>query len=935
MLDAQEALTAAADAAVAHLRDSEDVTDGKLRRKLWKTLSRHRPLPDPAETAGLPSGTRTLLDEYARALDRLARTEREARATFDAELPARRTALRDLASDERFQEAVWLSSPQMYDRGLRGYVASDVTTARTSRTRSLERQLAGYLQRVSAKNETTSFFGPINYGTFTTPAPAPLPNQSPHPTPTHAPSLHTEAPPRPEAPQPDAPTTDAPRAEPGAPLPGQNHAAGAFVVGGDEGRGGGAAPAHEPSLPTEASLTPEAPRSEAPTADAPRADPGALLLRGQGHGARTFAVEGEETRGGGAGVVVRRHAYVAYWVVRGLADRIAAEPDVRPHLRPRLSTLARLSPDGTAVTLVRTRTFALKGRAAALAPLVDGKRTATELARETGIPVAEVVAELDRLAKGRVVAFGVDLPVTEPRALEALRDRVAELPDDCPAREVWLSRLDGLRGLQEEFAASGFERRRELLEILERQIGELTGQDTRRAGGQLYADRLVITEECLGAVTPLHLGEDVLRLLTDELAPVLDLLAAEAVRVHAHLTATALNGLNLAEGDRLPLPAYLAHSWPTTLTPPSPAPTDGAPNSEDPEPHQAETPGMWRAVIDERVDAAEYARPPRDRTHAATAGDAPAATGRVELEARDVAVDPEVLAGRALICSPDVMIVARDLDAVRAGDFTLVLAESHDTVLLWGWALQFMDDPGATQGAIGGLLARLDTHRPLANMLTSKRAKIVPFEFPGATVEASQPSSRADGRTIPVGEVDVVVRDGRLTLSAPGQDGFLLYNGELDSPAHNALAPPRVRPVAFGRAGLRHTPRVTVGRTVLQRERWLIAREELVPEPARGGDDASFALLVALRQAVRRHGLPRWVFVKIPGERKPVLLDTEGLFLTELVAHLSEQGADLGVSEMLPGPGDLWLHGSGGAHCSELRLTAVRTAPASPGDAHP
>ncbi|GII65099.1 lantibiotic dehydratase [Sphaerisporangium krabiense] len=796
LLDAREALATAADAAVAHLRDSEDVTDGKLRRKLWKTLSRHRPLPDPAETAGLPSTTRTLLDDYARALDRLAEAEREARATFDAELPARRAALRDLVSDERFQEAVWLSSPQMYDRGLRGYVTSDTTTPRTSRTRSLERQLAGYLQRVAAKNETTSFFGPINYGTFTT--------------------------------------------EPGA-----------------------------------------------------------------------RASEGEEGRGGGAGMVVRRHAYVAYWVVRGLADKVAEDPEVRPHLRPRLSTLARLAPDGTSVTLVRTRTIALKGRAAALAPLVDGKRSATDLARETGIPVAEVVTELDRLARGRVVAFGVDLPVTEPRALEALRDRVAELPDDCPARRVWLSRLDRLRELQEEFAASGFDRRRELLQVLEQEIGELTGQDTRRAGGQLYADRLVITEECLGAVTPLHLGEDVLRLLTDELAPVLDVLAAEAVRVHARLTATALTGLNLAEGDRLPLPAYLAHSWPTALTPPSPA--DGAPESEDPDLRSARAPGGRRAVIDERVDTGE----------------------RVELDARDVVVDPEALAGRALICSPDIMIVARDLDAVRAGDFTLVLAESHDTVLLWGWALQFMDDPGATQDAIGGLLSRLDTGRPLANMLTSKRAKIVPFEFPGATVEASQPSSRADGRTIPVGEVDVVVRDGRLTLSAPGQDGFLLYNGELDSPAHNALAPPRVRPVTFGRAGLRHTPRVTVGRTVLQRERWLIAREELVPEPARGGDDASFALLVALRQVVRRHGLPRWAFVKIPGERKPVLLDTEGLFLTELVAHLSEQGADLGVSEMLPGPGDLWLHGSGGAHCSELRLTAVRTAPASPGDAHP
>ncbi|WP_147268963.1 lantibiotic dehydratase [Sphaerisporangium album] len=795
LLDAEEALTTAADAAIAHLKDSDHVTDGRLRRKLWKILSRHRPLSTPAEASPvsvgeLPAETRALLDRYGRTLERLAEAERDARAEFGAELPVRRRALRDLVADERFQEAVWLSSPQMYERGLRGYLAAGFEETRTGRVRSLERQLAGYLQRVAAKNETASFFGPINYGTFT-----------PRPTPASSP----------------VPPADLPE--------------------------------------------PEAQRTEPATADAPR-----------------------------AGVVTRRHAYVAYWVVQALAARLGADAEVRPHLRPRVSTLARPAADGSSVTLARTRKVALRGRAAELLPLVDGKRTATTLAQEVGAPVGEVVAELERLARARIVAYGVDLPVTEPRALEALRDRVAELPDDCPARETWLRRLDRLRDLQEEFASADFGRRRELLDVLERETGELTGLEARRAGGQLYADRLVITEECLGAATPLQLGEDVLRLLTAELGPVLDLLAAEAVTTHADLTAAALKSLNLKEGDRLPLPTYLTRPWPATTS----------------DRTAVEARPLWRAEIEDRL-----------------LGD-----GRpVALGAADVAVDPGTLAGRALICSPDVMIVARDLDAVRAGDFTLVLAESHDTVLLWGWALQFLDDPAAAQDEIGALLTRVDSEHPLANMLTSKRAKIVPFEFPGATVEASQPSHRAGGRTIPVGEVDVVVRDGRLMLSAPGHDGFLLYNGELDSPAHNVLAPPRVRPVAFGRGGPRHTPRVSIGRTVVQRERWVVARDELAPEPARGaaGEDTSFALLVALRRAARRHGLPRWVFAKIPGERKPVLLDTEGLFLAELLAHLSEPGTDLTLSEMLPGPGHLWLEGPEGAHCTELRLSAVRT----------
>lgn len=67
--------------------------------------------------------------------------------------------LRALATDQRFQEALWLSSPQMYQALLRSLQEQESRTAR-----SFERRLMLYLQRLCAKNETQSFFGPINYG---------------------------------------------------------------------------------------------------------------------------------------------------------------------------------------------------------------------------------------------------------------------------------------------------------------------------------------------------------------------------------------------------------------------------------------------------------------------------------------------------------------------------------------------------------------------------------------------------------------------------------------------------------------------------------------------------------------------------------------------------------------------------------------------------
>ncbi|NVJ23185.1 hypothetical protein HUW62_18345 [Myxococcus sp. AM011] len=74
-----------------------------------------------------------------------------------------RSKLRERAADPAIQEAVFLSSPAMFDnvwaRYLRGGEQKD-----TSDARRVDRQVYTYLQRFCAKNETTSFFGPISYG---------------------------------------------------------------------------------------------------------------------------------------------------------------------------------------------------------------------------------------------------------------------------------------------------------------------------------------------------------------------------------------------------------------------------------------------------------------------------------------------------------------------------------------------------------------------------------------------------------------------------------------------------------------------------------------------------------------------------------------------------------------------------------------------------
>jgi hypothetical protein len=69
------------------------------------------------------------------------------------------------------QEALWLSNPDMHDEHWPTFLKHWEPDRRDSRMKRLERTLYTYLQRFTMKNDTTSFFGPLNYGTFSAAGP--------------------------------------------------------------------------------------------------------------------------------------------------------------------------------------------------------------------------------------------------------------------------------------------------------------------------------------------------------------------------------------------------------------------------------------------------------------------------------------------------------------------------------------------------------------------------------------------------------------------------------------------------------------------------------------------------------------------------------------------------------------------------------------------
>ena len=182
--------------------------------------------------------------------------------------------------------------------------------------------------------------------------------------------------------------------------------------------------------------------------------------------------------------------------------------------------------------------------------------------------------------------------------------------------------------------------------------------------------------------------------------------------------------------------------------------------------------------------------------------------------------------------------------------------------------------------------------------------------------EQTTPMLRSTGVPVPR---RVAARTGAVTLP----EGTARPSSPLDPPAawRGATRLP----------GATATPRLLVGRTVLQRATWWFPLEEL-HALGRGSPARRYLEAVAF---ARRHGLPRRTLVRVPGEPKPVHLDLANPLLVDAVVRLlarasgREGAAECRVTEMLPAPDGSAV--SAERHAQEFRLSCVRVRPAPAG----
>lgn len=577
-------------------------------------------------------------------------------------------------------------------------------------------------------------------------------------------------------------------------------------------------------------------------------------------------------------------AQTAFWAVCELARLIGTDPAVHDTFPVSWLPSCHREEGGTpgegAIRPADGRRIRLVGAQWAIARGTDGRRSVTDLADLAGVEVAEAGRVLERLRQAGAVRLWPEPPSTAARPL----DWLISWADRYASATRWPAGLCELRDLGDRYAAAdGHRARAAALAAVEECFTALTSVDARRAGGRMYADRLVVSLDAKGDQSPVVVGDPVARRWEDQLTPVLDA-AARYGELQQRAAARLCGQIMRAAGTgTMPYDELIRRT------------------------HTAVESGALAELTSEVEDfTLTYTELVRSGLHGQ----------ETRLSARDL----EVLApepGRDRFVSPDLMLESRP-----DGPDLLVLGELHPYVFAWGSQGLFSDEQDRMLDDFATGLEPWGGPERIATVIRRRRHKgLVADWFPGRFVEITAVATEDADRTVPLTDLTVVLDDGGLRLRS--SDGELvLYAGEDDHVHLRAFAAPGV---ALPQVRLGDfAPRVTVGDLLVQRARWWFSRADLGIDAVR---DAAGAFLAV--QALRaRHGLPRFCFASAAHEPKPVGVDLDNPLAVDALVAMVLAGEDrqISLAEMRPAPDALWLSHGGSPVTSEFRIAMKRAS---------
>ena len=610
----------------------------------------------------------------------------------------------------------------------------------------------------------------------------------------------------------------------------------------------------------------------------------------------------------GKALLAARTVYFEQWGIDALIDLINKDTSTAVWALPRRLPAVRLEGDWLHVSFRRPQR--LPAKQVAVLRACDGTRTAVEVAthvRRCGgewRTDAEIFTILKGLKAQGLIAWQFEVPLSAypERRLRELFERVE---DDDVRRRV-LTLLEEFEAYRERVAAAaGSAEVDAALQQLDHHFTNATGLAPTRWAGRMYTGRTLVYEDCRRDIE-LDIGSDFVR----ELSGPLELLLQSA-RWFMHEAGSRLRlafreiyeQLALKSGNRTVDAATFRMEVQGTLFSGEKGVFDEV---------QEEFRRRWESVLPFSTEQRRVAYRCEDL--------------RSAVEATFAAPRAGWTAG--LHHSPDLMIAAESVDAIRRGEYEIVLGELHLAAITIGGSVFYQQHPAKLE-LLRAKESDIPTPQPIPvipnswlptrvfNSLDSKKDYYIEFT----------PESFVAERERAVLIADFVVEEQRSELVARTRDGRLCFDVlEMFGRTFSYFITERFR--MFRQ--LSHTPRVSIDRVIVARETWRCAAGKL--DFAQVKDEAE--RFFATRRWARSLGMPRQVFVKVPIETKPCYVDFDSPIYVNLLAKLLRRTAEKGgqemqavFTEMLPGIEQSWLpDAEGRRYTCELRMVALDQA---------
>jgi hypothetical protein len=610
----------------------------------------------------------------------------------------------------------------------------------------------------------------------------------------------------------------------------------------------------------------------------------------------------------GLNLVSGSSLYFEQWCIEALAGRVAGNDLLRRSIAPRLLPTVHI--DQNILHFSNGTQMAISPMQGHILQLCDGRRIPREIARELardngGLPEDELYKILSDLSARGAVAWKLELPmVIHPE--RSLRKLLEQIGDES-LRTSELTALAELEHARDQIAGAieDPERLDASLGSLEDAFTRLTGQDSTRSSGQVYAGRTLVYQDCRRDME-FTIGPGILEALGAPLSLILTgtrWFTYQAAQIYRKEFAAIFERLTMETlTTTLDFRQFWAEAQECLLDPDKP---------------------LLRGIISElQCRWAEILRLP-DRE------------ASVHYRSEDLRADVARLFTApypgwrlARYHSPDVMIAATDIAAMGSGNYSLVLGELHMATNTLQ-SSSFMSQHPAPEELVAAITADIAEPRVIP---------VPPRSWPGLTNRTSAAlyaardyhvemsidsiSQAPRSRTLPISAFIVTRSPEGLTISTRDKrvsfDVIEFLGDALSIHVADCMKIVSPRP---------HIPRVAIDRLTVCRETWSFTASEIVFAQAKEESER----LLAVRRWKRRHNLPRYVFVRVYLESKPIFIDLDSPILIDILSKLVRRVIEsdrpeepIILSEMFPEPENCWLPDSvGQKYTAELRFVAV------------